>query len=171
MSIYGTLFNNNTNSIIEESINEEIMNEDTILSSVLEQSVLSESKIPQELRISDPNEVKSASKFKEKTKKIIEFMEKDGWTEKKISASVYGFYYAIIGNTFDDPKSTKYEPKLVYYVDLVNKYCIEKHSSKVKKDMDKTLAMFKKMEDNNKTFTTLQTLYYKDLKSARPKLK
>lgn len=169
MSIYGSFLNNSNN--INELSNNEIMYEDTILSSVLEQSFLNESKIPNELKITDVDDVKSAAKFKEKTKKLIEFLEKDGCSEKKISSTVYGFYYAIIGNTFAYPKDTKYEPKLVYFVELANKYCIEKHLSKIRKDMDKTLEMFKKMEDSNKEFTVLQKLYYKDLKSARPKLK
>lgn len=167
MSIYGKQL-----YFTNESVNE-LIDESTVLSQVLEQNelLLTESKIPNELKISDPRDVKSASKFKEKTKKIIQFMENDGWNEKKISQQVYMFYYAIIGNTFDDPNSTKYEPKLGYYVDLVNKYCIYKHSAKIKKDMDKTLQSLDKLQEKGKELTTLQKLYYKDLKSARTKLK
>ena len=170
MSIYGKPFGS-----IRESVDcyDELF-ENSAISLSESFDILTESKLPQELKLDVPDIV-SASKFKSKTKKILDWMESDNWSEKKIGRTVYMWYFAIIGNTFGG-NCKKYEPKMSYLIDLVNKYCNDKQRSRIKKDMEKTIEAIDKLEERNKNADqkkdiSLNLDYRKDITSAVKKIK
>lgn len=170
MSIYGKPF-----GMVKETVDcyDELL-EDTAISLSESFDILAESKMPQELKLDVPD-IASASKFKSKTKKILDWMESNDWTEKKISKAVYMWYFSIIGTTFGGD-CKKYEPKMSYLVDLVNKYCNDKQRSKIKKDMEKTIEAIDKLEERNKNADqkkdiSLNLDYRKDITSAVKKIK
>lgn len=173
MGIYGSLSNNNYS--FEESAELDEIFEDTVIG---ESAILLElslgSKIPKDLEMSVDDCIYS-SKFKSKTKKIIEYMESQGYSEKKISREVYAWYYAIIGNTFNT-NHTGYEQDMGYYFNLVNKYCTEKHKSKIIKDVEKTIPGIKKYKEQNENSKNPKDIsknldYLKDIERNLSKLK
>lgn len=173
MSIYGKPFG------FKESSNVDCYDElfeSTAISLSESFDILTESKLPQELKLDVPDII-SASKFKSKTKKVLDFMQDDNWSEKKIAKTVYMWYFAIIGCTFNGT-CKKYEPKMNYMVDLVNKYCNDKQRSRIKKDMEKTIDAIDKLEERNnnadkdkKRDITLNLDYRKDITAAVKKIK
>ena len=102
-------------------------------------------------------------------------MENQGYSEKKISREVYAWYYAIIGNTFNT-NHTGYEQDMGYYFNLVNKYCTEKHKSKIIKDVEKTIPSIKKYKEQNENSKNPKDIsknldYLKDIERNLSKLK
>lgn len=139
---------------------------------IFKEEVLSEGfltrdpKIPDNIKITS-DDIISVSKFKSKSKALLLWMEKNGYSEKKISSSVKMWYFAIIGTTFangiNDTK--KYQPKMVYMCQLVEDYCVDKHKASVKKDLQQTIDALEKAKDK-KELTQLQSDYYNDIKKA-----
>lgn len=169
MSIFG-------NFIVENQC------EDSDLDSVLEGtclgsfSIIAEAKrIPPELRL-DVSDIISASTFKSKTKKVLEYMKEEGYSDKQISKTVYMWYYSIIGNTVGLEQCRRYEPRMSYYFDLVNKYCTEKHKKLIKKDVEKTIPAIKKYKEKNDNSSNPKDIsknlaYLDDLEKNISKLK
>ena len=156
--------------------NKDFLSESTIMNSenvMLEFDVFGKKskkvKIPDELKL-DVEDVRSASKFKSKSQAVIKHLEDNDADEKQISSIVKGFYYAIIGNTFDGT-CTKYEPKFATYVPMANKYLLEKERAIIKKDMEKTIEALDKNVEEGKELNQLQKDYYKDLKANIDKMK
>ena len=163
----------NNNIPGQEELNFE--NESTIFEGCYIGTVLERAKIPADLKLS-VEDVLSASKFKSKTTAILKFAKENEYTEKQISKLVYAWYWAIIGNTFGSKDIKKYEPKMSYYLDLVNQYCDDKQKARIKKDIEQTITAIEKLEEKNKAAKepkdiSLNLAYLKDIKHNINKLK
>ena len=173
MGIYGSLSNNNYN--FEESVELDEIFEDTVIgeSAILLELSLGK-KFPKELVI-NADDCIDASKFKVKSKKAIEYMESEGFSEKQISKNVYTWYYSIIGTIFST-EGGKYKQDMGYYFSLVNKYCNEKQKSLIKKDIEKTIPGIKKYKEKNENSKNPKDIsknldYLKDIERNVSKLK
>lgn len=124
-------------------------------------------KIPDNMKINE-NDIKSASKFKSKVKALVYWMEKNGYSEKKISANIRGIYYSVIGVTFANGINSeeKYQPKMNFLATMVEDYCIDKAKEIIKKDLANTISSLDKIKSSGKELTQLQKDYYDDINKA-----
>ena len=161
--VYGNLFS--------ESNNQEENSEISIMESLDIIQEYKAAKLPAELKI-DEEDIINATRFKSKIQKIIKFLEDNNYTEKQISKTVSGFYYAIVGTTFYSSKQTdKYQPKIAWLATYINKYCIEKNKNRIKTDIERTIVTLDKRSEKEGGLSDFLKAYYTDIKNALSKLK
>lgn len=127
-------------------------------------------KIPKELRIADPAVFNNASKFKASVEKIIKHLEENDAKEKDFNKNIKSLYYGVLGNTFGFDPNGKYSSVLPVAITYIAKYCDDKAKASIKKDMEKTITAFEKMEAANKPFSDKQKGWYADIKKCVKKL-
>lgn len=137
-------------------------------------------KIPKELQLTEEDIIGNVSILKSKVEKQIKYLEDNLQDEsnkflgkdksKIISDTVYIIYYSILGCTFGE-KTIKYNPKMSWYVGILNKYCEEKKRSLIKKDMEKTIIRLKQIQDNGKELNNIQKAWLKDISDNVNKIK
>ena len=122
-------------------------------------------KLPAKLKM-EVEDIKSASKFKTKTEKILKYFKDEEWSEKAIAKNVYMWYYAIVGTEFSEgvDRKDKYQPKMQYFTSLALKYCTDKQKAMIKRDIEKTIEAINKQPTNK--LTPLQKAWLADIKSV-----
>ncbi len=121
-------------------------------------------KVPNEIKLTNVNDFRSASTFKAKTTKLLKYFKDENWSEKAIAKAIYMWYFGIVGCEFSEgiDRKEKYQPKMQYYTSLVLKYCNDKQKEKLKKDMENTIVDINKREKK----TDLQKAWLSDIKSV-----
>lgn len=167
MSIYGNqLF---ANSAVNERDSEYLF-ENTYVG-----DIISEAKIPQDIKMSTEDFL-SSSRFKQKSRKYLDYAKENDIKSKIVAKTVYTWYYGLIGSYFGSQSNKKYQPILGYYIDLVNKYCNDKQKNRIKTDMEKTIDAVDKYKERNEKSKepkdiSLNLAWQKDVKSVVNKIK
>ncbi len=138
-------------------------------------------KIPQELQLTDDDLLGSVSAIDSKVKKIIKYLEDNLKDEsdkifgrdksKIISDNLGGIYLGLVGVIFYGKEGNKYTPKMSWYVGILNKYCNEKTKSFIKKDIERTITSFEKMQKMKKELNNIQKAWLKDISDNVNKIK
>ena len=124
--------------------------------------------LPAEYKLSE-DDIIFASKFRQKTKDCIDYMNKENFEKEDTSRVVGVWYWGVLGTTFSAAGSAvKYEPKMNYLAPLIKKYCVDKVIRRIKNDMENTIKALEKKDPNS--MTPVQKTYYADIKSAVGKL-